>query len=85
MPITCLIFLLNTVFQATKETKKALTITLLRKGVIDIPLMLLLNSTALGLYGIILSQPLIDIISALIATPLLITFIIKSRKEVQEN
>lgn len=85
MPITCLIFLLNTVFQATKETKKALTITLLRKGVIDIPLMLLLNSTALGLYGIILSQPLIDILSALIATPLLISFIIKSKKEIQEN
>lgn len=84
MPISCLLFLLNTIFQATKETKKALTITLCRKGIVDVPLMLILNSF-FPLYGIVLSQPLIDIIGMLVAIPLFISFIKKSRNEENKN
>ncbi len=79
MPLTCLVFIFNTIFQATKETKKALAITLLRKGTIDIPLMIILNNTFLGLYGIILSQPIIDIFSVTMAIPLFISFIKKEK------
>ena len=73
MPMTSLVFLANTTFQATRETKKALTIILLRKGIIDIPLMLLLNHY-IGLYGIILSQPIIDCFSTILVIILYISF-----------
>ena len=81
MPLACLLFLVNTIFQATKETKKALTVTLCRKGIVDIPLMLLLNAF-IPLYGIIISQPLIDVVGTLVAIPLFINFIKKYKKEI---
>ena len=84
MPLACLLFLVNTIFQATKETKKALTVTLCRKGIVDIPLMLLLNAF-IPLYGIIISQPLIDVVGTLVAIPLFINFIKKDKKEISEN
>ena len=79
MPLTSLVFLANTIFQATKETKRALTIILLRKGIIDIPLMLLLNYK-FGIVGIVWSQPIIDCVSAIIGITLYIGFVQKMRK-----
>ncbi len=86
MPMTSLVFLANTTFQATRETGKALTIILLRKGIIDIPLMLLLNHY-IGLYGIILSQPIIDCFSMIIVITLYLSFNKKLNKliTIKEN
>ena len=73
MPLTSMIFLINTVFQATKETKKALLVTLLRKGIVDIPIMIGLN-ILIPLYGIIMSQPIVDVLSSILSFTLFIKF-----------
>lgn len=80
MPLTALIFIFNTIFQATKQTGKALVTILLRKGVIDIPLMLVLNSF-IPIYGVVMSQPIVDVIGATVAITLYISYLRKIKKE----
>lgn len=79
MPLTSLIFIYNTIFQATKETGRALTTIIFRKGLIDIPLMIGLN-VLIPIYGIVISQPIVDSFSALIAIILYLTFLKKNKK-----
>lgn len=79
MPLTSLIFIFNSIFQATKETGRALTTILLRKGVVDIPIMILLNHF-IPIYGVVMSQPLVDITGSIIAIILYITFLKKQKK-----
>lgn len=50
-PTTALIFLAITIFQATSKKLQPLILSLLRKGGLDIPFMLLLNKT-IGIQGI---------------------------------
>ncbi len=83
MPLTSLIFIFNTIFQATKETTRALITIILRKGLIDIPLMILLNHL-IPIYGIVMSQPIVDSFSAIIAIILYITFL-KKYKTLQKS
>lgn len=80
MPLTSLIFIFNAVFQATKKTGRALTTTLLRKGIIDIPLMIILN-TFIPIYGVVMSQPLVDVGGSIIAIILFITFLKKENRQ----
>lgn len=80
MPLTAIIFIANSVFQATKQNSKALTLILLRKGLIDIPLMILLNHF-IPVYGVILSQPIVDSCSGIIAIILYIVFIKQQKKK----
>lgn len=81
MPLTSLIFMFNTIFQATKETKRALTTILLRKGTIDIPLMIVLNYF-IPLYGVVISQPLVDCIGSTVAIILYITYLKKQKTQI---
>lgn len=81
MPLTSLIFMFNTIFQATKETKRALATILLRKGTIDVPLMMVLNYF-IPLYGVIISQPLVDCIGSTVAIILYITYLKKQRTQI---
>ncbi|MCM1513592.1 MAG: MATE family efflux transporter [Anaeroplasma bactoclasticum] len=74
MPLTSLIFLGNTIFQATKQNIRALILILLRKGIIDIPLMLLLNHW-IPVYGVIMAQPIVDSFAGILAILLYITFL----------
>lgn len=74
MPLTSLIFLGNTIFQATKQNIRALILILLRKGIIDIPLMLLLNQW-IPVYGVIMAQPIVDSFAGILAILLYITFL----------
>ncbi|MBQ6001068.1 MAG: hypothetical protein IJL15_06040 [Clostridia bacterium] len=53
-------------FQATGEGKKSFVLALLRKGIVDIPLMFLLN-LALPIYGIVIATPLADAFCCLAA------------------
>lgn len=79
MPLTSLIFIFNTVFQATKQNGKALITILLRKGVIDIPLMIGLN-LLIPIYGVVMSQPLVDVIGVTIAIILYIIYLKKEKR-----
>lgn len=58
-PSTAVNFMIITVFQATKRKVQPLILSLLRKGSLDIPLMLVLNSAA-GIRGIAWATPLAD-------------------------
>lgn len=58
-PSTAVNFMIITVFQATKQKVQPLILSLLRKGSLDIPLMLVLNS-AVGIKGIAWATPLAD-------------------------
>ena len=75
-----MIFIFNTIFQATKQTIRALMTILLRKGLIDIPLMILLNHY-IPIYGIVISQPIVDCSASIFAIILYITFIKKQKMQ----
>ncbi len=84
MPLTSMIFIFNTIFQATKQTIRALITILLRKGFIDIPLMILLNHY-IPIYGIVISQPIVDCTASIIAIILYITFIKNKKGKIVTN
>ena len=84
MPLTSMIFIFNTIFQATKQTIRALITILLRKGFIDIPLMILLNHH-IPIYGIVISQPIVDCTASIIAIILYITFIKNKKGKIVNN
>ena len=50
-------------FQSIGETKRAFFLSIIRKGIIDIPLMFLMDSI-FPMYGVIACQPITDLISA---------------------
>lgn len=80
MPLTAIIFIANSVFQATKQNGKALTLILLRKGLIDIPLMIFLNHF-IPIYGVVISQPIVDSFAGIIAIILYIIFLKQQKKK----
>lgn len=80
MPLTSLVFLFNTVFQATKQNAKALTTIVLRKGIIDIPLMIVLN-ILIPIYGVVMSQPIVDTFGAIVAITLYIIYLKQEKKQ----
>ena len=53
-------------FQAISETRRAFVLSIIRKGIIDIPLMYLMDSLV-PMYGVIACQPMTDLISAAVA------------------
>lgn len=66
LPSIVIEFMLIAVFQATGSTKPAMVLSLLRKGTIDLPLMALAN-LIWPLYGLMLVQPLMETVGALVA------------------
>lgn len=73
-PTTALNFLSITIFQATGKKLQPLILSLLRKGGLDIPLMLLFNHIN-GINGIAWSTPLADALALLVAAILLIPYL----------
>ena len=63
-------------FQATGHGVKSLVLALLRKGVLDIPLMFILNSVN-PTYGIVWATPIADILCSICAAVLFTVFIKK--------
>ncbi len=63
-------------FQATGHMTKSLILALLRKGILDIPLMFALNAL-LPMYGIVCATPAADIICCISAAVLFVMFIKK--------
>lgn len=66
MPMMAFCHPLITMFQAIGKVKEALFCSILRKGVLDIPLLFLLDSL-FALYGCMFVQPIVDFISLLVA------------------
>ena len=72
-PTTALNYMIITVFQATKEKTKPLILSFLRKGTLDIPLMLGLNAL-IGVSGILWATPIADAIALVIGLFLFIPY-----------
>lgn len=75
-PTTALNFLSITIFQATGKKLQPLVLSLLRKGGLDIPLMLLFNSLA-GISGIAWATPLADALALTVSAALIIPYLRK--------
>ena len=71
-------------FQATGRTGSALALALLRKGIIDIPLMFLLN-TLFKAQGLAAATPAADAVCCVIAVILYTAFMQKHRHDATEN
>lgn len=72
-------FVAVTVFQATGKKFRALLLSVLRKGGLDVPLMFVLDA-AFPATGIAMATPIADYTAALIAIVLLTEFLLKSRQ-----
>lgn len=66
MPMMSLCHPLITQFQAMGRPKESLICSLLRKGMLDIPLLFIMDAV-LPLYGCMLVQPIVDFISLIVA------------------
>lgn len=75
-PTTALNFLAITVFQATGKKVQPLILSLLRKGGLDIPLMLLLNMT-IGIQGIAWATPIADGLALIVSIALIVPYLKK--------
>lgn len=67
----------NMLYQSIRKSSIASFLSLLRSGAIFLPVLLIMSSS-FGLNGILLSQPISDIISSLISIPFIIYFIKKT-------
>ena len=79
-PFISVTLIIITIFQAVGEKVKPLILSLIRKGVVDIPLMFILNHF-FGLMGIIWATPLADFCSTIFAIVIFVPFWKKVFKE----
>jgi len=79
-PSTAVNFMIITVFQATKQKVQPLFLSLLRKGSLDIPLMMILNHL-IGIKGIAWSTPLADWLALIVSLLLFLPYMNKIKKE----
>ncbi len=79
MPLMAYCYPMIIQFQAMKRNKEAIACSLLRKGILDIPLLFLLDR-AFPLYGCMFVQPIIDF-SALVLSTFLYLRILKLEKK----
>ena len=73
-PFSACAYMVISFFQATGQSLKSLILALLRKGLLDIPLMFFLNS-ALPVYGIVWATPIADILCCTASIALFLGFI----------
>lgn len=63
LPFMAVTFMLVSYFQAIGSKGRAFVLSIIRKGIVDIPLMYLMN-VLIPVYGIVACQPITDVISA---------------------
>ena len=73
-PTSMLIFFSMTIFQATRKRRRPLVLSLLRKGSVDVPLMVLFNHL-FQLTGVAWATPVADTIAALTALAMILPYI----------
>lgn len=78
-PSTAVNFMIIMVFQATKQKVQPLILSMLRKGSVDIPLMIVLNRL-IGINGIAWATPLADWFTLLVSLLLFLPYINKIKK-----
>ncbi len=81
-PSTAVNFMVIMVFQATKQKVQPLILSLLRKGSLDIPLMIALQREV-GIRGIAWAVPLADWIALAVALAMFLPYLRKIKKEIQ--
>ena len=79
-PLCALSFMANTIFQAAGKRRASFTLSIMRKGVVDIPAMYVFKML-LGLNGVTLATPFAEVTSAITAAVLYRKF----RKDLEEN
>jgi len=73
-PLAALTYMFNVVFQATGRKAAAFILAVGRKGLVDVPLMILFESL-IGVYGVTWATPAAEIISAVLAVALFVRFL----------
>lgn len=79
IPTTTLISLSITAFQGVGQKKQPYVISLLRKGTIDVIMMMLLTHTGLGMFGIVWATPIAETCTVITALSLLMCYFRKSK------
>ena len=67
MPFMAFCYPMTIQFQAMGKVREALTVSILRKGVLDVPLLFLMDGL-FPLYGCMWVQPIVDCISLFVAS-----------------
>ncbi len=78
-PSTAVNFMVITVFQATKQKVQPLVLSLLRKGTLDIPLMVMLQQVV-GIQGIAWAIPLADWLALGVSVGMFVPFLRRMRR-----
>ena len=78
IPTTTLISLSITAFQGVGQKRQPYLISLLRKGTIDVAMMLILTRTRLGMFGIVWATPIAETCTVITALTLLVRYFRKS-------
>lgn len=80
VPLCSISFATNTVFQATGKKVSSFILSILRKGLLDIPLMFILVD-AIGEFGVLWATPIAESLSVFVALGLLLSFLVKESKK----
>ena len=79
-PMSAVTFFALTVFQATGQKIRPLILSVLRKGTIDLPFMILFNSL-IGIDGVAWATPVAEVISMLTAVIMILPYLKKIREK----
>jgi len=79
-PFMAVSYILTGLFQATGRTGSSLTMTMFRKGIVELPLFYLMD-LLLPMYGLIWTQPVVDILAVALALVLLRRLLRSLKKE----
>lgn len=86
LPFQALVVISNMLFQSTGQAKEATLLAISRQGLFFLPLILLLPTLFDSILGVQLAQPIADLLTAILALPLVIRFWRKiSLREAQEK
>lgn len=73
-PMTTMTFFALTVFQATGKKRQPVILSMLRKGTVDVPFMLLFNHL-FGIRGVAWATPVAEVISLIVAAIMVVPYI----------
>lgn len=82
-PLCALSYMTNTVFQAAGRRKSSFLLSIMRKGIVDIPAMFVFKSF-MGMSGVVWATPFAEVVSAAVAAVLFTVFMRSLRREEQE-
>ena len=75
-PMTTMTFFALTVFQATGKKRQPIILSMLRKGTVDVPFMILFNHL-IGIRGVAWATPVAEVTSLMVAAAMVISYIRK--------